>query len=80
MRAIAPRIDGSDEITIAEEQLEYAPIVAALVRYRDGQVHRVCRWTFSPEERRRIADGEDVYFGTPAGIPLTPHYLQVGFP
>jgi hypothetical protein len=79
MRSIAPRIGGAEEHTYAEDQLEYAPIAGALVQYSDGQMHRVCRWTFTPEERRQIADGEDIYFGTPAGVRLTPHYLQVGF-
>jgi hypothetical protein len=80
VRPIAPRIDGADEITIAEHQLEYMPITACLVQFSDGDVQRVCRWTFTPEERARIAAGEDIYFGTPASIKLTPHWLKVGFP
>jgi hypothetical protein len=79
VRPIAPRIDGADEITIAEEQEEFMPITAAIVQFSDS-VQRVCRWTFTPEERARIAAGEDIYFGTPASIQLTPHWLQVGFP
>jgi hypothetical protein len=80
MRPIAPRIDGADEITIAEDQHEYMTITAAHVQYADGSVHRVCRWTFTPEERAQIAAGEDLYFGTPAAIQLVPHWLTVGFP
>jgi hypothetical protein len=68
------------EITIAEDQLEYAPIVASILDCGDGNLQRVCRWTFTPEERQRIAVGEDMYFGTPASIQLTPHWLKVGFP
>jgi len=79
MRPVSPRIDGADEVMIAEEQAEYAPLAAAIVRYENGAVERVCRWTFTPEERAKIAAGEDVYFGTPASLPLTPHWLAVGF-
>jgi hypothetical protein len=65
---------------IAEEQHEYMPLTAAFVTYSDSdQVVRVCRWTFTAEERARVAAGEDVYFGTPAAIPLMPHWLKVGF-
>ena len=80
MRPIAPRIDGAVEITIAEDQHEYATITAAIVQHSDGDSTRVCRWTFTPEERAKIAAGEDIYFGTIAGIPLMPHWLSVGFP
>jgi hypothetical protein len=80
MRTISPRIDGADEFTIAEDQLEYMPVTACLIHYEDGSVVRVCRWTFTPEERRAIAAGEDIYFGTPANLPLTPHWLAVGPP
>lgn len=80
MRPIAPRIEGAEEFTIAENQHEYAPLTACLVQYSDGTVTRVCRWTFTDDERKRIAAGEDIYFGTPAGIQLTPHWLAVGFP
>lgn len=79
VRPVSPRIDGADEITIAEEQHQFMPLAAAHVRYSDS-VQRVCRWTFTPEERAAIAAGEDMYFGTPAEIPLTPHWLKVGFP
>jgi hypothetical protein len=79
MRPVAPRIDGAEEITIAEHQHEYLTICAAIVEYSDS-AQRVCRWTFTPEERAQIAAGEDIYFGTPADIPLTPHWLKVGFP
>lgn len=79
MRPIAPRIEGAEEITIAEEQHEYMPITAAYVTFPDGVTARVCRWTFTAEERARIAAGEDIYFGTPVGVLLTPHWLRVGF-
>lgn len=77
---IAPRIEGADEFTIAEDQPEYKPVTACLVQFSDGEVRRVLRYTFSKEEREQIARGEDIYFQTPASIQLTPHVLQVGFP
>ncbi len=79
MRPIAPRIEGADEFVIAEEQLEYMPVTACLVQF-DDELSRVCRWTFTPEERERIAAGEDLYFGTVASCPLIPHWFKVGFP
>lgn len=79
MRPIAPRIQGADEFVVAEEQLQYMPVVACLVQF-DDELSRVCRWTFTPEERAKIAAGEDLYFGTPARARLTPHWLCVGFP
>ena len=78
MRPIAPRI-GFPEVMIAEEQEEYLPLAAAIVEHTDGSTSRVCRWTFTKEERQRIGAGEDIYFATPASVPLTPHSLQVGW-
>jgi hypothetical protein len=68
-------------VTIAEEQLEYCPIVVAIVEDEaaTGGKARVCRWTFSKEEREAIARGEDIYFFTPAAMPLIPHALEVGY-
>ncbi len=81
MRPVSPDIEGVDEHVIAEEQLEFMPISAAYVTFNDDpQVHRICRWTFTPEERAKIAVGEDIYFGTLADNLLMPHWLRVGFP
>jgi hypothetical protein len=81
MRPVAPRIEGAEEITIAEDQLEYLTIVGAYVTYKDSdRTDLVVRWTFTAEERKRIAAGEDIYFGTVGGGSLNPHWLQVGFP
>lgn len=79
MRPIAPRIEGADEITIAEDQHQYKTLTAAIVNYQNGERVRVCRYTLSNDERDRIANGEDLYFGTPADTPLIPHWLAVGF-
>ena len=80
MRSVSPRIDGADEFVIAEDQLEFLPVVACLVRYEDGAVIRVIRYTLTPEERKKITEGEDLYFHTPASQLLQPHSLSVGFP
>jgi hypothetical protein len=78
MRPVAPRIPGTAEVTIAEDQLEFMPITAALVVNEDKSMTRVCRWTFTDEERSRIfLQGADIYFATPAELPLTPHSLSV---
>jgi hypothetical protein len=80
MRSVSPRIDGADEYTIAENQLEYMPVVACQVQFSDGKIARVLRYTFTHEERAKIAAGEDLYFGTPATIQLVPHWFTIGFP
>jgi hypothetical protein len=80
MRPVSPRIEGLEEVMVAEEQEEYMPLAAAIQEHTDGTYSRICRWTFTAEERIRVAAGEDIYFGTPASIPLTPHWLKVGYP
>jgi hypothetical protein len=79
MRSIAPRIEGADEFSIAEDQLEFMPVTACLVRFSDNSVSRVLRYTFTSEERAKIAAGEDIYFGTPASQLLQPHWFMVGW-
>jgi hypothetical protein len=80
MRPVSPRIEGLDEIMVAEDQHDYKPLAAALQPHTDGSTSRVCRWTFSDEERAAIARGEDLYFLTPAWCPLVPHSFKVGYP
>lgn len=86
MRAIAPRLvvdntrEECPEHTIAENQLEYAPVVATCLEYADGTVQRVLRYTFSKEEREKITMGADIFFGTPAKQRLQPHWFCVGPP
>lgn len=81
MRMIAPRT-GADEVTIAEDQLEYKPLVAAIYvneQYGPDALTLLTRWTFTPEERAAIAAGEDVYLGVLTfGKPLQPLSMQVG--
>lgn len=79
MRMIAPRT-GAHEITLAEEQPEYMPLTAAVYHHAEMQSPvLLTRWTFTPEERRRIAKGEDVYIGVLTfGKPLQPLLVQCG--
>lgn len=60
---VAPRT-GGDELTVAEDQLEYKPITVAL--HYDQSLNglvMVSRWRFTPEERERIAKGDDLFIG-----------------
>lgn len=86
MRAIAPRLlvdntrEECPEHTIAENQLEFMPVVATNLEYEDGTVTRILRYTFSKEEREAVAMGADIFMGTPATQRLQPHWLCVGPP
>ena len=84
MRMVSPRT-GAPEVTIAEDQLEYKPIVCAVYRYPEddgdfpGVRFLLSRFTFTPEERSRIAAGEDLYIAHITGYgPLQPLAPQVG--
>lgn len=68
MRPIAPRLDVGEEITVAENQLEYLTLVATRVEFADGDTQMVVRWTMTVEERSRIASGEDVYICFPRNV------------
>ncbi len=80
MRPVSPRLDGYNEIMVAEEQHEFMPLAVTVLPHTDGTCSVVARWTFSADERRRIADGEDVFLGMPAMQRITPHWLCVGPP
>ena len=82
MRSVAPRLSvPAHEYTIAEDQLEFMPVVAANVTFGDDEYPtRVLRYTFTAEERAKIAAGEDLYFGTPAVQQLNPHWFSIGDP
>lgn len=78
MRPIAPRT-GAPEVTVAEEQLEYLPITVARYEFTDGSKGILTRWTLTPEERARIAAGEDFYvMQLNFGSPMTPMEARVG--
>lgn len=66
MRMIAPKVD-APQVVIAEEQEEFKPITAALVRHPAYPCHPhgfnsvlLC-FRPSDDERKRIAGGEDLY-------------------
>lgn len=78
MRAVAPRT-GAPEVTIAENQPEYSPLVGACYVDADGHEYMLTRWRFTAEERARIAAGEDLYLAELTfGRPFTPLMIQVG--
>jgi hypothetical protein len=66
MKQVAPRI-GADEITVAEDQLEFRTVVAAVCQMPDNDPdfpsvrYLVTRWRLSDSERQAIAGGEDFY-------------------
>lgn len=89
MRPIAPRIDGADELDVAEHQHEFHQLVGAIVKAdRPGAVHvgdrprdtLVFRYTLTPEERVQVASGQDLYLCFIARQGTPPHHLRVGFP
>lgn len=66
MRPIAPRLgDAFDEIAVAEDQPEFKPVTMARVFTGNGSWDMVGRWTLTPEERQRIAAGDDIYITFP---------------
>ena len=77
MRSVAPRIPGTEERTVAEDQMEYLPITVAILDPPpsfppEGRII-LARFTLTPEERARIAAGEDLYVGQlNFGSPMTP--------
>lgn len=79
MRPIAPKfrddVDWIREACFAENQPQYLPVYAAIVTHEDGSKSVYTRWTFTDEERARIAAGEDIYFRSPGG--LAPHNLML---
>lgn len=77
MRSVAPRLPGCEEITVAEDQPEYCPITIAVVEppsgFPAGGRILLARFTLTPDERQRIAAGEDLYVGQlNFGAPMTP--------
>lgn len=81
--ALTPLVPhGSRMARIAEHQPEYETLPAVVTP--DGSV--ISRWTFTEEERARIAAGEDMYVAMLVGLraaggplrPVTPISLTVG--
>ena len=78
MRMVAPRT-GAPEVTLAEDQPEYCPLVAAVYVDAQGVEHLLTRWRLSEKERDQVAAGEDIYLACMTfGRPLQPLMMQVG--
>jgi hypothetical protein len=81
MRPVAPRT-GGEEITYGGGDVFSAMTIALHpVEDTDALISQVTRWTFTAEERARVAAGEDVYFSLlrePG--PITPVAASVGWP
>lgn len=79
MRPIAPKFRDDlpciQEVPIAEDQHEYKSLTGAIVTFEDGARQVYARWTFTPEERTRIAAGEDVYISFPKN--MAPHTVEL---
>lgn len=74
MRPISPNT-GHDEIMVAEDQLQYLPLAAAIVPTTDGGREMLMRYTFTPAERERIAEGDDLALTMP--MRVFPHCLEL---
>ena len=80
MRPVAPRL-GLPEVTLAEEQPEYAPITVAGFLDEDGRPGVISRWRLTDEERAQVAAGADLYLSLfTFGQPMQPVHLEVGRP
>lgn len=79
MRPVSPRT-GAPELMVAEEQEQYQPLAVAMYADDEGTIYRVTRWTFTPEERERIARGEDIYISqlSFSDQPMTPLMVNCG--
>lgn len=78
MHMVAPRT-GAEEVTVAEDQLEYKPLVAARYQTPDGVPVLLTRWRFTDEDRARVAAGGDLYLSVMTfGQPLQPIGVQIG--
>lgn len=78
MKPVSPQT-GAKEITVAEDQEEYISYPAALYLTEPDRLTVLSRWTFTDEERLRVAAGEDLFLGIITdGNPVQPVILQVG--
>lgn len=64
-------------VTYAKDQPEYRPLPVAKLHGPSGRV--VSRWSFTADERARIASGEDLFIEVMTfGDPLQPILPSVG--
>lgn len=83
MKMTRPKVTGAEQVTIAEEQEEYLPIVAARVRMRVTPMSTAAGLLFAFEptkdERERIYNGEDIYISLVTfGEPMQPIMVMCG--
>lgn len=73
---VDPRLvpDGSKAVVIAEHQEEYRDLPS--VRTPNGYV--ITRWTPSPDERRALMSGEDIYVTLLSRGAINPIFVTVG--
>jgi hypothetical protein len=80
MDIVDPRIDprlvppGSKAVVFAEHQPEYQDLPSVRTPYG----HVITRWAPSLDERRRIAEGEDLYLTIWSHGAINPVVLTVG--
>lgn len=80
MDIVDPRVDpslvppGSRAIIVAKDQPQYRDLPSV----RTPLGHVITRWTLTDEERRRIAEGEDIFVTLLAFGAINPFYVTVG--
>ncbi len=81
-RCVAPRVEGLEEVMVAEDQEEYLTICVALCQYETGEVGIITRWRLTEEERTRVMEGEDIYLNilTREKGSMPPVCLDIGIP
>jgi hypothetical protein len=75
-----PVVEGmeSQEVVYAKNQPEYIPL-RTLRNSRDSYVPVVSRWSPTPEQRKLIADGADIFLELSTfGGPLSPIRMGIG--
>jgi hypothetical protein len=73
-----PVIDGLEEheVVYAKDQPEYLPLRS--LRSNNRNVYVMSRWTLTPEQRKAVADGADIFLTLMTfGEPLQPILLAV---
>lgn len=72
---VAGRLFSRSKHILAENQPEYIPL--PVLAHDDGRM--ISRWSFTPEERARIAAGEDLYLTVHTfNRPHPPMKMSVG--
>jgi len=78
MKPASPVLPGynAQEVVFAENQPEYMRLPAVRVESAEQQI--LTRWELSDEDRKKIADGADIYLWVSTfGMPLQPVAVEV---